>query len=95
MIEHQLNDQEIVRREEVKELRAMGIEPWPAERFDVSTSAAQILEQFETNPEARERYLAQRRESDRQRRARQGSKPRPNGRIENNGLDRRPKGEQC
>jgi len=54
-----------------------------------------MLIEFQTNPEARERYLAQRRESDRQRRARQGSKPRPNGRIENNGLDRRPKGDQC
>ena len=54
-----------------------------------------MLIEFQTNPEARERYLAQRRESDRQRRARQGSKPRPNGRIENNGLDRRPKGVQC
>lgn len=54
-----------------------------------------MLIEFQTNPEARERYLAQRRESDRKRRALRGSHPRPNGRIENNGLDRRPKGEQC
>lgn len=54
-----------------------------------------MLIEFEANPEAREKYLAQRRESDRKRRAREGSRPRPNGRIENNGLDRRPKGEKC
>lgn len=54
-----------------------------------------MLIEFQTNPEARERYLAQRRAAERKRRARQGSKPRPNGRIENNGLDRRPKGEKC
>lgn len=54
-----------------------------------------MLLEFEANPEARERYLAQRRAADRKRRARQGSNPRPNGRIENNGLDRRPKGEKC
>lgn len=54
-----------------------------------------LLEQFEANPEARARYLAQRREADRKRRARGGSHPRPNGRIENNGHNRRPKGEQC
>lgn len=54
-----------------------------------------MLIEFQTNPEARERYLAQRRESDRKRRALRGSHPRPNGRIENNGLDRRPKGDKC
>jgi hypothetical protein len=54
-----------------------------------------LLAEFEANPEARERYLAQRRAAERKRRARRGSNPRPNGRIENNGLDRRPKGEQC
>jgi hypothetical protein len=54
-----------------------------------------MLIEFEANPEARERYLAQRRESDRARRAREGSHARPNGRIETNGYDRRPKGKQC
>lgn len=52
MIEHQLNDQEIVRREEVKELRAMGIDPWPAEGYDLNATAAAILAEFEQNPDA-------------------------------------------
>lgn len=45
-MEHQLNDQELQRRKEVDELRALGIEPFPAEGFDVNAFADDILARF-------------------------------------------------
>lgn len=42
----QLNDQEIQRRKEVEELRKLGIEPYPAEAFDVTGLAADLLANF-------------------------------------------------
>ena len=38
----QLSEQEILRRNSLKALRELGIEPYPAERFDVTTTAAEI-----------------------------------------------------
>jgi lysyl-tRNA synthetase class 2 len=41
-----LNDQELQRRKEVEELRALGIEPYPAEGYDVNATAEGILNNF-------------------------------------------------
>lgn len=46
-MEHrQLNDQELQRRKEVDELRELGIEPFPAETFEVTGYAADLLENY-------------------------------------------------
>ena len=42
MSEH-LSEQEIVRRDKLKELTAMGIDPYPAAMWEVNTTAAEIL----------------------------------------------------
>lgn len=46
-MEHQLNDQELQRRKEVQELRDLGIEPYPAEGYEVTAYAADILRDFD------------------------------------------------
>lgn len=46
-----LSDQEIVRREETQKLREMGIDPYPAELFDVNIQAKAIIEGFEAGKE--------------------------------------------
>jgi lysyl-tRNA synthetase, class II len=48
----QLSEQEIQRREALEKLRALGIEPYPAEGFDVTHEADDILKNFESNQEA-------------------------------------------
>lgn len=45
-MEHQLNDQELQRRKEVEELRTLGIEPYPAEGYEVTAYAHDILQGF-------------------------------------------------
>jgi lysyl-tRNA synthetase, class II len=52
MSELHLTEQEQVRREELKELRALGINPFPAEAFAVTATAAGIMAEFPANPEA-------------------------------------------
>ncbi|MCS6818347.1 MAG: lysine--tRNA ligase [Chitinophagales bacterium] len=47
----QLSEQEIVRREKLKEFERLGINPYPAEMFEVTANSKQILETFESNPE--------------------------------------------
>ncbi|MEM9897413.1 MAG: lysine--tRNA ligase [Bacteroidota bacterium] len=47
----QLSEQEVQRRKSREELLAMGIDPYPAATFEVSTSAREIKEQFETHPD--------------------------------------------
>ena len=47
----ELNDQQIQRREALKELRALGIDPYPAAEFPMNYSSLQIKEGFEANPE--------------------------------------------
>jgi len=46
-----LSDQEIIRRDKLKQLQSMGIDPYPAALFPVNTSSAYIRENFkgETN----------------------------------------------
>ncbi len=42
-----LSDQELQRREELQQLRTMGIDPYPAAMFPVNTTAKQVMTQFE------------------------------------------------
>ncbi|MEH0156667.1 lysine--tRNA ligase [Limibacter armeniacum] len=44
-----LSEQEIVRREKRQQLMDMGIEPYPAEKFDVTTTADDVTANFEGN----------------------------------------------
>jgi lysyl-tRNA synthetase, class II len=53
-MEHHLNDQELQRRKEVQELRDLGIEPYPAESFEVNAFAQDILRDF--TPDKAEQY---------------------------------------
>ena len=50
MLEH-LSEQEQLRRKSLAALREAGINPYPAERFDVSASAADIVAGFDAEPE--------------------------------------------
>ena len=50
MIEH-LSEQEQLRRKSLAALREAGINPYPAERFDVNATARSIAEGFDANPE--------------------------------------------
>ncbi len=47
-----LTEQEQIRRESLLALRNLGIEPYPAELFEISHPAADILKQFPENPDA-------------------------------------------
>ncbi|MBS1520416.1 MAG: lysine--tRNA ligase [Bacteroidetes bacterium] len=46
-----LSEQEILRREKLNQLRALGINPYPPEEFKVTATAQDILENFEKFPE--------------------------------------------
>ncbi len=48
----QLSEQEIIRRQSLEELQKLGINPYPADLFEINTTAKQILEKFPTQPEA-------------------------------------------
>ena len=43
----QLSEQEIIRRKSLEEFAKLGINPYPAELFEVNASAAEILENYE------------------------------------------------
>ena len=43
----QLSEQEIIRRKSLEEFEKLGINPYPAEFFDVNASAVEILENYE------------------------------------------------
>ena len=43
---HELNAQEIVRRESLAEMRKLGVEPYPAAEYPVNVSGKEILEQY-------------------------------------------------
>ena len=47
-----LSEQEILRRESLQQLRGLGIDPYPAEAFNVTAFAQDIKENFNTDPEA-------------------------------------------
>jgi lysyl-tRNA synthetase, class II len=42
----EFSEQEQIRREALRELYALGINPWPAETFDINATAFEILERF-------------------------------------------------
>jgi lysyl-tRNA synthetase class 2 len=46
-----LSEQEILRRESLQQLRDLGINPYPAEAFNVTAFAKDIVENFEKNPD--------------------------------------------
>src|SRR5471030_418477 len=46
-----LSEQEILRRESLQQLRDLGINPYPAEAFDVTAFAQEIADNFESNPD--------------------------------------------
>ncbi|HWB64960.1 MAG TPA: hypothetical protein VG603_15690, partial [Chitinophagales bacterium] len=41
-----LSEQELIRREKLKELDALGIDPYPAAMFDVNCNSEQILKGY-------------------------------------------------
>ena len=47
----ELNEQELIRRQKLDELRKQGIDPYPAERWEVNTTSKDILAGFDSNPE--------------------------------------------
>lgn len=47
----ELNDQEQYRRQALKELETLGINPYPAPEFEINTSAKEIKENFEKTPD--------------------------------------------
>ncbi len=48
---HQFSEQEIRRRHEREELQKLGIDPYPAELFEVNTTTQHIKENFDCSPE--------------------------------------------
>lgn len=46
-----LNEQEILRRQKLNELRSLGIEPYPAPLYPITHKTNYILENFEKNPD--------------------------------------------
>ena len=48
----QLSEQEIIRRQSLEELQKLGINPYPADLFDVTTTAKEILEKYPSQSEA-------------------------------------------
>ncbi|TDG36901.1 lysine--tRNA ligase [Pedobacter changchengzhani] len=47
-----LSEQQILRRESLKQLRQLGIEPYPAESYEINVSAADILANYEKDKTA-------------------------------------------
>ncbi len=45
----QLSEQEIIRRDKLQQLRNLGIEPYPAESFEVNATIEDILQNYERN----------------------------------------------
>ena len=48
---HQLSEQEQLRRQSLQELIKLGIDPYPAETFEVSAYSRDVLQQYEANPD--------------------------------------------
>jgi len=46
-----LSEQELIRRETLKQIIALGIDPYPAELFEVNCTTTKILQTFDTDPE--------------------------------------------
>ena len=54
----ELSEQEIIRRQSLDELRAMGIDPYPAAEFPVTDHSTDIVKRFEKFPEERDVCVA-------------------------------------
>ncbi|MDO5036187.1 MAG: lysine--tRNA ligase [Porphyromonas sp.] len=54
----ELSEQEVLRRESLAELRKLGINPYPAEEFEVTAHASEVKETFEDNAPKREVAMA-------------------------------------
>ena len=52
MRQRTLSEQEQIRRNALEEIKQLGIEPYPAETFEVNTTAAEITESFSENEAA-------------------------------------------
>lgn len=50
-MELSLNEQQLLRRQSLEQLRAMGIDPYPAALYPVNTTAVEIKDEFESNPD--------------------------------------------
>jgi lysyl-tRNA synthetase, class II len=48
----ELSEQEIIRRQKLDELNKLGINPYPADIWEVNTSSQHIRDNFETNPDS-------------------------------------------
>ncbi len=48
---HELSEQEVIRRQSLNELRKLGIDPYPAERFEVNATAKEITENYDPEKE--------------------------------------------
>jgi lysyl-tRNA synthetase, class II len=48
----ELTEQEIIRRQKLDELVKLGINPYPADLWEVNTTSKHILENFESNPDS-------------------------------------------
>ena len=46
-----LSEQELVRRESLQKLRDLGVDPYPADLFDVNTTSKQIKEKYKEGEE--------------------------------------------
>lgn len=51
MFDHDLNEQQLIRRQKLQQLREIGIDPFPPELFPVNAYAADIKRDFPSNPE--------------------------------------------
>jgi len=50
-MDHQLSEQEIIRRSKLAELEKLNINPYPAELFEVNTKSVDIKKEFPSNPD--------------------------------------------
>lgn len=57
-MQQELSEQEIVRRDALKKLEAMGIDPYPAEEFPVNITAEELKKRFEGGEELNDVVLA-------------------------------------
>ena len=48
----ELNEQELIRRETLNELKKLGIDPYPADLYEVNVNVKEILEKFQENNNA-------------------------------------------
>ena len=48
----ELSEQEIIRRQKLEELQKLGIDPYPAALWEISANSRQLIDTFESNPDA-------------------------------------------